>query len=49
MDPDTVPGLLLTNRPLKRPASSLTELGQSVLAEFGIDEPIQPKVHDTTE
>jgi predicted AlkP superfamily phosphohydrolase/phosphomutase len=49
MDPDTVPGLLLTNRPLKRPASSLTELGQSVLAEFGIDEPIQPKTPETTE
>jgi predicted AlkP superfamily phosphohydrolase/phosphomutase len=43
MDPDTVPGLLLTSRPLTKPASRLQDLGQSVLAEFGIDEPIQPK------
>lgn len=47
MDPDTVPGLLLTSRPLKKPASSITELGQSVLAEFGIDEPIQPELPET--
>jgi predicted AlkP superfamily phosphohydrolase/phosphomutase len=49
MDPDTVPGLLLTSRPLKKPASRLQDLGQSVLAEFGIDEPIQLKSFDKTE
>ncbi|HXV59165.1 MAG TPA: alkaline phosphatase family protein [Vicinamibacteria bacterium] len=42
MDHETVPGVLLTSRPLKRPASSLKELGRSILVEFGIDEPIQP-------
>jgi len=42
MDHETVPGILLTNRPLKRPAHRLQDLGQSVLLEFGIDESIQP-------
>ena len=43
MDHETVPGILLTNRPLKKPASRLQDLAQSVLLEFGIDEPIQPR------
>jgi predicted AlkP superfamily phosphohydrolase/phosphomutase len=42
MDHETVPGVLLTNRPLKVPAARLQDLARSVLAEFGIDEPIQP-------
>jgi predicted AlkP superfamily phosphohydrolase/phosphomutase len=43
MDHETVPGVLLTNRPLKRPAGRLQDLAASVLAEFGIDEPLQPQ------
>jgi len=35
MDHETVPGVLLSNRPLKVPAGSLKELGAAVLAEFG--------------
>jgi predicted AlkP superfamily phosphohydrolase/phosphomutase len=41
MDHETVPGILITNRPLKRPAARLQDLAQSVLAEFGIEESIQ--------
>lgn len=37
MDPDAVPGILLTNRPLVRPAPSLSELHWSILAEFGVE------------
>ena len=37
MDHETVPGVLFTNRPLQRAASSLKELGAAVLAEFGIE------------
>lgn len=37
MDPATVPGILMTNRPLRRPAPALKDLGAAVLAEFGID------------
>lgn len=37
MDHTKVPGILLTNRELVRPARSLKELGGSILAEFGID------------
>ena len=37
MDPPSVPGILATSRPLKRPAANLKELHYSVLAEFGID------------
>jgi predicted AlkP superfamily phosphohydrolase/phosphomutase len=42
MDHEAVPGILITNRPLSKPAARLRDLAQSVLAEFGIDEPIQP-------
>ncbi len=36
MDPDAVPGILLTNRSLARPAADLKALTRSVLAEFGV-------------
>ena len=36
MDASAVPGILLTNRPLRRPASSLAQLAGAILAEFGI-------------
>jgi hypothetical protein len=42
MDYKAVPGVLLTSRPLAKPAARLRDLAQSVLAEFGIDEPVQP-------
>jgi predicted AlkP superfamily phosphohydrolase/phosphomutase len=38
MDHETVPGILLTNRPLARPATSLDNLAAAILGEFGIDE-----------
>jgi predicted AlkP superfamily phosphohydrolase/phosphomutase len=37
MDPQTVPGILATSRPLKQPARNLRELHDSVLAEFGVE------------
>ena len=37
MDHQTVPGVLLSNRPLRRAAGSLRELGAAVLAEFGVE------------
>lgn len=37
MDHETVPGVLLSSRPLKAPARSLRDLGAAVLAEFGIE------------
>jgi predicted AlkP superfamily phosphohydrolase/phosphomutase len=37
MDHEAVPGVLFTNKPLQRAASSLKELGAAVLAEFGIE------------
>ena len=37
MDHTEVPGVLFTSRPLKRPASSLRELSESILAEFGVE------------
>ena len=36
MDHETVPGVLLSNRPLQVPAGSLKELAAAVLAEFGV-------------
>jgi len=38
MDSPTVPGILASSRPLKRPARDLRELNASVLAEFGVEE-----------
>ena len=37
MDHETVPGVLLSNRPLRASAASLRELGAAVLAEFGVE------------
>jgi hypothetical protein len=37
MDPDAVPGILFTSRPLKKPAARLDELAAAVLAEFGVE------------
>lgn len=37
MDPDTVPGILLVNRPLRQKASSLGDIARAILAEFGIE------------
>jgi predicted AlkP superfamily phosphohydrolase/phosphomutase len=37
MDPDGVPGILFTSRPLKRPVARLQDLAAAILAEFGID------------
>lgn len=36
MDHATVPGILLTNRPLRKAAPTLRELGGAILEEFGI-------------
>jgi predicted AlkP superfamily phosphohydrolase/phosphomutase len=36
MDPETVPGILLTSRPLKRPAATLQALPGTILEELGI-------------
>ena len=37
-DHTTVPGVLLTNRPLGKPATRLTDLAAAILAEFGVEE-----------
>jgi len=37
MDHTAVPGVLFSNRPLKRPATSLKDLAASILAEFGVE------------
>ncbi|MEM7583166.1 MAG: alkaline phosphatase family protein [Acidobacteriota bacterium] len=37
MDHETVPGILLTNRPLEQPAPRLQDLAGAILAEFGIE------------
>ena len=36
MDPASVPGILLTNRPLRKPAATLQDLAPALLAELGI-------------
>jgi predicted AlkP superfamily phosphohydrolase/phosphomutase len=38
MDHRTVPGILFTNRPLAKPASSLKNLAASILFEFGVEQ-----------
>ena len=38
MDHETVPGILLTSKPLSKPAPRLKDLAAAVLAEFGVDE-----------
>jgi len=37
MDHETVPGILLSNRALRRPAPAIQDLAASILAEFGVD------------
>lgn len=44
MDHRAVPGILFTDRPLKKPATSLQNLAASILAEFGVDGfPVPPE------
>ncbi|HUP42947.1 MAG TPA: alkaline phosphatase family protein, partial [Thermoanaerobaculia bacterium] len=38
MDHEAVPGILLSNRPLRKPAASLAELAAAVLAELGVED-----------
>jgi predicted AlkP superfamily phosphohydrolase/phosphomutase len=38
MDPDVVPGILLTSRALRKPAPSLDTLAAAILAEFGVEQ-----------
>lgn len=49
MDHEAVPGILLTSRTLKRPAPRLQDLAAAVLAEFGIDTPINPGTKESTD
>ncbi len=46
MDHETVPGILLTSRVLEKSAPRLKDLAAAILAEFGIDEPINTKNTD---
>jgi predicted AlkP superfamily phosphohydrolase/phosphomutase len=41
-DHETVPGVWLSSRPLAREVVRLQDVAQAILAEFGIDEPVQP-------
>jgi predicted AlkP superfamily phosphohydrolase/phosphomutase len=41
-DHETVPGVLFASRPLKRSAPRLQDVGAAILAEYDIDEPVQP-------
>jgi predicted AlkP superfamily phosphohydrolase/phosphomutase len=44
MDHESVPGILLTLRPLAKPATSLKNLAPAILGEFGIEDfPARPK------
>ncbi len=38
MDPDAVPGILLTSRPLRKAPPSVQSLAAALVAEFGIDD-----------
>ncbi len=38
MDHESVPGILVTNGPLKKPATSLMNLAAAIVAEFGVEE-----------
>jgi predicted AlkP superfamily phosphohydrolase/phosphomutase len=44
MDHEAVPGILLTTRPLRKPAATLKDLASSILAEFEIDQADFPAV-----
>jgi hypothetical protein len=37
MDHEAVPGILITSRPLRKPAASIQTLAASILMEFGIE------------
>jgi predicted AlkP superfamily phosphohydrolase/phosphomutase len=37
MDPESVPGILFTSGPLKKPVAKLQDLAAAILAEFGIE------------
>jgi hypothetical protein len=37
MDPDVVPGVLFSSRPLRKAAPDLQSVAGAILAEFGID------------
>jgi predicted AlkP superfamily phosphohydrolase/phosphomutase len=37
MDPDAVPGVLFSSRPLQKPVAKLEDLAAAILAEFGVD------------
>jgi predicted AlkP superfamily phosphohydrolase/phosphomutase len=37
MDPDSVPGVLFSSRPLKKPVARLQDLAAAILAQFGIE------------
>jgi predicted AlkP superfamily phosphohydrolase/phosphomutase len=37
MDPDAVPGVLFSSRPLQKPVVKLEDLAAAILAEFGVD------------
>jgi hypothetical protein len=37
MDHEAVPGVLLSSRPLRRPAPTIQTLAAAVLAEFGVE------------
>jgi predicted AlkP superfamily phosphohydrolase/phosphomutase len=43
MDHEAVPGILLTNRPLRQPAASLENVAAAILAEFGIGDFPSPR------
>ena len=46
MDHEAVPGILLTNRPLKKPAARLRDLAAAILAEFGIEGEFPSRTED---
>jgi predicted AlkP superfamily phosphohydrolase/phosphomutase len=48
MDHTAVPGILFTNRALRRPTGRLQDLGISILAEFGLAEFGSDRASDTT-
>ena len=54
MDHEAVPGILLTSRPLRKPAATLQTLAAAVLAEFGIESfpkagaVVRQRLHDPT-
>ena len=43
-DPDAVPGVFFSSRPMVRQAPRLQDVAQAILAQFGIDEPVQPNL-----